>query len=532
MIVQGDALHLPLPDSSVDAICTDPPYGLEFMGKEWDKFKGANDWAKVDPANPEGFLGSDGVLRRKTQPFSAHTDRPRFHAGQPFQAWCEQWATEALRVLKPGGWLLAFGGTRTWHRLACGIEDAGFELRDTIAEFGPLAWVYGSGFPKSLDVGKAIDKAAGVQREVVGRWEQPGRGKRSPVQRYGLTNDAGDITAPATPEAERWQGWGTSLKPAWEPVIVARKPLAGSVAQNVLAYGTGALNIDATRIGMTDDDRAATAAHNRHGDWGSKARDNRVYGQDNRARGDDGNWSPPGRWPSNVVLIHDPGCVPVGVRKVRGSNGIRGRGGNVYGGGRGYTTDFGETGQEVGYADPDGTETITAWDCEENCPVFLLDQQSGNRPGAVSNGRTGRSSGYSGSWGPQSQAPSYADQGGASRFYPTFQAESRLFYTPKAPRTERVTIDGEGHPTVKPLDLMRWLVRLVTPPGGLVLDPFGGSGTTGEAAMLEGFNAIILDKDPASCAKAKIRTHPTIRRTTVTTDPDTGELVEDQPRLW
>src|SRR5690606_26613999 len=178
-IRQGDCLEVmaDMADNSVDAIVTDPPYGLGFMGREWDD---------LPPGLP--------------------------------------WAQECLRVLKPGGHLLAFGGSRTWHRLACAVEDAGFEVRDSIA------WLYGSGFPKSLDVSKAIDKAAGAEREVVGSDRNYGRSKLADGKTaFGDYAGEWDITAPATPDAERWQGWGTALKPAFEPIVVGRKPLAGTV---------------------------------------------------------------------------------------------------------------------------------------------------------------------------------------------------------------------------------------------------------------------------------------------------------------
>jgi hypothetical protein len=397
---------LPLRDNSVDAVVTDPPYNLAFMGRSWDTVGGP----------------------------------------QAYQAWCQAWAREALRVMKPGGWLLAFGGTRTWHRLACGIEDAGFEKRDTIAEFGPLAWVTGQGFPK----GKAC------------------------------------------------------LKPAWEPVIVARKP------------GSSVLQIDAGRISATPEDQEVQTRRSGASTKGMFS----SYGSF------DGEWcAPSGRWPANVVLVHDPGCVPVGVRKVRGSHdggkpipryvleaGLRSNAERP-------TNDAG-----IGYADPDGTETVEAWECEPDCPVFLLDQQSGERPGAVSNGKRA-GTGYRGSWPGAEQAPSYADSGGASRF----------FYTAKADRSERVTVDGVSHPTVKPLELVRWLVRLVTPPSGTVLDLFCGSGTTGEAAMLEGFASILVDNDLASCRASVVRADPFVRRRgkVIMREGKPREEGEDaQPRLW
>ena len=203
-----------LDEASIDVVITDPPYGLEFMGREWDRF-----------------------------------------GASAFQAWSLGWGRAAFRAIKPGGHLLAFGGTRTFHRLTCGLEDAGFEIRDV------LTWLYGSGFPKSLDVSKAIDKAAGAERE-------PGRTLVTDGTRGATPNSPGNATCadcgrpargvnyctcprdggPVTDAAREWEGWGTALKPAWEPIILARKPLAGTVAHNVTEHGTGALNIDAARI--------------------------------------------------------------------------------------------------------------------------------------------------------------------------------------------------------------------------------------------------------------------------------------------
>jgi hypothetical protein len=213
---------------------------------------------------------------------------------QKMQEWHEAWAREALRVLKPGGHLLAFGGTRTYHRLACAVEDAGFEIRDC------LAWLYGSGFPKSLDVSKSIDKAAGAEREVVG--VSPHSANRAVTSWHAAetAHDRGrmgtvaegdrSLTAPATPDAERWQGWGTALKPAHEPIVLARKPLSGTVAGNVLAHGTGALNVDGCRIG-TDEDRARPPRTA-----------NAIYGGGNGTNLTESESHPAGRWPANVCL--------------------------------------------------------------------------------------------------------------------------------------------------------------------------------------------------------------------------------------
>lgn len=429
-VIHGDCIETmnQMEPESVDAIVTDPPYGLGFMGKKWDDLPPSREWAEA-----------------------------------------------CYRVLKPGGHIAAFGGTRTWHRLAVAIEDAGFEMRDS------LAWLYGSGFPKSHDVGKAIDKRPGasqhpefgaalraamtakgytntfdVAEAVLGkrtgavanwikyqfpeaRWWPALRdlldmdearwgpviaeAEREVVGRAAWSNSANhfvpgedhsqrvqlDITAPATPEAERWQGWGTALKPAFEPIVLARKPLAEkTVARNVLTHGTGAINIDACRIGTEENLTREGSGHGMlrlHGchtidelralaEAGEKTPD----GRDARATlaraiayhervGED--VQPSGRWPANVLL----------------------------------------------------DQTAAEW----------VDEQSGEA--------------------------------------------SRFFYTAKAPKRERPNVNGVQHPTVKPLAIMQWLIRLVTPPNGTVLDPFAGSGTTLEAARNTGFSSIGIEAE-------------------------------------
>ncbi len=424
-----------LPDCSVDACVTDPPYGLSFMGKAWDyDVPGADVWREV------------------------------------------------LRVLKPGGHLLAFAGTRTQHRMAVQIEDAGFEIRDMIA------WVYGSGFPKSLDVSKAIDKAGGnplawrafseayaaavqasafkhsdidralgikssscywartdhrggmpprhhweavrellglsadferlydeAEREVVGqRTTGIGTGKGStPIMGDGSR----DITAPATPAAQQWAGWGTALKPALEPITVARKPLTGTVAANVQQHGTGAINVDGCRVKAEQGDEPLRWAHGRglgfHG-----AED----------RGPCEALTSPGRWPAN--LIHDGSDEVVGL--------------------------FPQTSPS---------------------PSKPVKQGGGAEYGAARDGF----------------GVGYGDSGSAARF----------FYCAKASKADRG--DGNGHPTVKPTELMRYLCRLVTPPGGVVLDPFMGSGSTGKAAALEDFRFIGIEREAEYLAIARGR---------------------------
>jgi hypothetical protein len=657
-VIHGDCLAVmpTLEAESVDAIVCDPPYGLSFMGKNWDH-------------------GIPGVAF---------------------------WA-EALRVAKPGAHLVAFGGTRTFHRLACAIEDAGWEIRDTIS------WLYGSGFPKSLDVSKALDKQrqdapdvravaahlrdalqrsgksrgeidahfgsanigqywfspernaqvpawdkwlwlkqwlgfgdemdaevwrlngrkgqpgeAWHERELIGQQDTttlevaPGEGRERP--RISL-----DVTAPATDAAKQWAGWGTALKPAWEPIILARKPLGGTVAQTVIQWGTGAINVDATRIG-SDTERGdryngkaplggATGVHvgTQEEPWQVKA----------------------GRWPANVVLSHAPECRQVGTRKVK-THGHNPRTGNT-------SSMFGpnnHAGGESnnGHADADGTETVPAWECAPDCPVAMLDAQSGER-------KTGKGGGAS--MGLHGGTPrgrleadperGYGDVGGASRFFycakapsserwgillcdcqadkleswqrpaqspaaltdtmlperatcedastdacglsiPSFgneftglsraagksttstatsrttdsktcgssvppstsestagvsspaisggshaagagsSSQSHRITGTSLPRAGRSTaVVGpvtslrqskpnvcaecgkpyrvESHATVKPLALMRWLCRLVTPPGGVILDPFTGSGSTGCAAVLEGFRFVGVEQE-------------------------------------
>ena len=365
-LYHGDCLEVlaTLPDASVDAVVTDPPYELLFMSRSWD---------------------GSGIAY--SVPMWAH----------------------CLRVLKPGGHLLAFGGTRTYHRMACAIEDAGFEIRDSIH------WTYGSGFPKSLDVSKAIDKAAGATPLDLGvspNWRESKRNREASGRMEVRGENAGRITAPATDAARQWQGWGTALKPSHEPIVVARKPLSGTVAATVLEHGTGAINVDACRVGTGEDTRrnAAGGDNGLLGTGTFKIRERRAEDQPERG----------GRWPANTILTHAADCGDV---------------------------------------------------CGPSCPVAEMDRQSG-----VSAGQSTVIDGT-------------PDYGGASRFFPTF------YYTAKASSAERPDADGTRHPTVKPLDLMRWLVRLITPPGGTVLEPFAGSGTTAEACVVEGLHCIAIERE-------------------------------------
>jgi len=475
-----------MPDNFVDSIVTDPPYGLEFMGKEWDKFAPSKTNKKRWEGKRKEMFARDidfpgtGFKQlptsfSKTQNKKCKICGHYLYSGTPcrcenpeweirenkfnigFYEFTYNWAKECLRVLKPGGHILAFGGTRTYHRMACAIEDAGFEIRDQIQ------WIYGSGFPKSLDVSKAIDKQIGAKRNnlmiikpadlfeaerEVKRKKEAGMGTG---KTFGMLQSEGDnynankildITLPATPEAQQWEGWGTALKPANEPICLARKPLSEkTVAENVLKWGTGGINVDGCRI-ETDKDSVVKE----------------ILTTEN---------TPQGRWPANV--IHD------------------------------------------------GSEEVLAG----------FPNRNWNDKRIVKISRT------KGIWQKDEieglNTPTYNDSGSAARFY----------YCAKASKAERDAgcegmdktkkcgcygngignvpkIDGErpnavknNHPTVKPIALMRYLCKLVTPPKGTIYDPFIGSGTTGIAAGLEGFNFIgsEIEKDSCRIAEKRIAFH-------------------------
>jgi site-specific DNA-methyltransferase (adenine-specific) len=419
-----------LEDNSVDSVVTDPPYGLSFMGKKWDY-------------------------------------------DVPSQ---EIWA-ECLRVLKPGGHLLAFAGTRTQHRMAVRIEDAGFEIRDMIA------WVYGSGFPKSLDVSKAIDKQAGAERtEVIGTRHRNAK-PFDDASGWNANSTTGDhnYTAPATEAAQQWQGWGTALKPALEPITVARKPLMGTVAENVLEHGTGGLNIDGCRVGASAEviqrgDLDSTFTNSAEG----YTRANRSM-MTHKPKERSGPANEQGRWPAN--LIHD------------------------------------------------GSDEVVGLFPQTTSGKAVIGSGSGAKKGQTYSGAT---TGIISSC--------YADTGSAARFFycaksskrdrdeglESFEAKATAFGNQAQAELKRGNLDHDdgksgmnkvkmrqnSHPTVKPTDLMRYLCRLVTPPGGAVLDPFMGSGSTGKAAMLEGFQFIGCEMSPEyfEIAKARIeaaKTEPT-----------------------
>jgi site-specific DNA-methyltransferase (adenine-specific) len=381
-VIHSDCLDAmrAMPNASVDAIVCDPPAGIAFMGKDWDKDKGGRDaWV----------------------------------------AWMASVAREALRVIKPGGHALVWAIPRTSHWTGWAWEDGGWEPRDKIVH------LFGSGFPKSLDVSKAIDKAAGFLKHEGKNFRSASEGVMA--LRPTIKPSKYVRPAPATDAAKQWQGWGTALKPAAEDWWLFRKPLQSTVAANVLTHGTGAINVDACRIGTTD----ALSLHGRKAT--SNGWDPRMSGAQEQGVGHGQHL---GRWPANVAL----GCACEGEAH------------------------------------------------DEGCAVRMLDEQTGTltsgtlKPDSYIDGNEKNASMFAGA-GAYAHKGYQADNSGASRF----------FYTAKASRRERG--EGNTHPTVKSIALMRWLVRLVTPNGGTVLDPFAGSGTTLIAAKAEGFDCIGIERE-------------------------------------
>ena len=459
----GDCLDVlrTLPDASVDSVVTDPPYGLSFMGKRWDY------------------------------------DVPSV----------EIWA-ECLRVLKPGGHLLAFAGTRTQHRMAVRIEDAGFEIRDM------LAWLYGSGFPKSLDVSKALDKAEDYKLQAAHRraWVEavqeaglylPGNSrhdwtvgehapgnkwwaefeawlpglsgeKREAIERIVVgkgfkprptfhTADIGGeaeaneyaITTAATDAARQWEGWGTALKPALEPITMARKPLAGTVAANVLEHGTGALNIDGCMVEADDGANRARPPRTANAILGGGKGTNLTASEHNDA----------GRWPANVlhdgsdeVLAHFPDAPgqPYAVGPEHGE--------------KPSVNTFGDYGARDNFAPRNDTGSAARF-------FYCAKASKADRDEGLSGFDVVKVKTKSGGGAPHNGRSASSDGG----------------------------MRANVHPTVKPTDLMRYLLRLVTPPGGTALDPFMGSGSTGKAALLEHFKFIGIERDPDYLEIAKAR---------------------------
>jgi DNA modification methylase len=419
-LLKGNNLELlpTLADNSIDSIVTDPPYGLGNPDPDYI-IKAIQLWASGDRSHiPEG----KGFMGKSWDAFVP-----------PPAVW-----DECFRVLKPGGHLLAFAGTRTYDLMGISIRMAGFEIRDSIG------WVYGSGFPKSLDVSKAIDKQAGA--EHLRKFVSSNPANRPYNIRAGQTSTGWqspprpDKTAPATPEAQQWQGWGTALKPSVEPIVMARKPLIGTVAENVLTYGTGGLNIDVSRIG-----NEKISTHN-------APKGTFAGGEPNRGSDTSSYQTHVGRWPANVIFDEET--------------------------------------------------------------AELLDEQSGDIKGRIGMRKV---SSFQFKAGEAFESQKFTnkdskyDSGGASRFFYVAKASKRdrnegleqinPRFAPtmnngigsKEHDPETATPKQNFHPTVKPTDLMRYLIKLITPPGGIVLDPFTGSGSTGKAAILEGFDFIGIE---------------------------------------
>ena len=469
MIINGDSLLelKKLPENSIDSVVTDPPYGLSFMGKKWDY------------------------------------DVPKVELWQ-----------EVFRVLKPGGHLLAFAGTRTQHRMAVNIEDAGFEIRDMIA------WVYGSGFPKSLNIAKSLDK---LQKTGNASWNGTGDSTNGALGYSKLQHEQGyrpdDYSSRHKGEYEitdeialKWKGFGTSLKPALEPITVARKPIKGSVAQNVLKWGTGGINIDGCRVTLNGEKQPTGSG-------------DRTSWREKEGRSDRQDWyasktSEQGRFPAN--LIHDGSDEVVGLfPETKSGNGKprireRGQGAGMFG--------LGEDSTSEQYADS-GSAARFFYKAEftkgELCNYSTKTQDNAED---VVNEAFSRS---------YSMEQDCTKRGSAENAkINTNKNSSRFYYVPKASKSERnkglegfevrTVNDGRDtpidnafqrgetpranvHPTVKPVKLMQYLVRLVTPKGGTVLDPFNGSGTTGIACKLEGFDYIGIELDPEYCKISEAR---------------------------
>jgi DNA modification methylase len=559
-ILHGDCLvYLRLiPDYTFHSVVCDPPYGLGTREPTGDDIIRYLTGEALDTGGD--FMGTEWEI-------------PSIHVWK-----------ECFRVLRPGGYILAFAGTRTWDIMSVGLRAAGFENRDTVASlFGPtstLMWLHGQGFPKSLNIAKKIDDHFGAVRERVGRKDELGiihsmgnaaATRGTAWQTKALQNPDADynfLTKSTTEEAKKWDGWGTALKPAWEPVLCFRKPMTEeTIAANIARYETGGMNIDASRVKHASPEDFAKhkamvdAIKSRGGSMANSWKNSSdLSGANDVKEG--------GRWPANAVMTHADGCKKVGTQKVdapvinRFNDGMK-----PFGGGAGHEYTSVQTG------DAEGKEEVAVYECVEGCPVLALDAQSGvlksvllapqhdggglerRGPGGFRQGTTGVQKEYGG------------DSGGASRFFAQFEPEAPFYYSAKASRAERNAVllrnqpkvktkdrkkvvfyrlkegveneeivlllqeilgedydpettsiegtilertlpasllenfeidnemGGNDHPTVKPLALMKFLVRLVTPKGGIVLDPYCGSGTTCLAATEEGMMYTGIEKD-------------------------------------
>jgi DNA modification methylase len=515
------------PDNYFDAVVTDPPYGL---GKEPDAAELMKDW--VEKGYHEiigtGFMGKE---------WDAFVPQPIF------------WK-EVFRVLKHGGHVVSFFGTRTYDWGVMAMRFAGFEVRDCIQ------WIYGSGFPKSHNISKAIDKLHGAEREIIGSMQLQGTAKTLKGNNYNGDKNVEktenyNITAPSTKQAKQWDGWGSALKPANEPIVLARKPLEKglSIAENVLKWGTGGINIDGSRISLSKNDDPRLGGN---GSWKTDKAAENVY--EGGFQGKDIESSPLGRFPANLILTHHPECECKGLKKIKGTSGYETDGENS-------ETKFAQIKTNKITTHYGSEETIEDWDCHEDCPIRIMDEQSGESKSQKSKRGNIINNNVYGKYKEQENTlRGHNDSGGASRF----------FYCAKASKSERnkglegfeeknkpdnyimpkltcsvcgskrvdssnklvCGCNGETHyeeqnsvesknnlaggnknfhPTVKPIKLMQYLVKLITPPNGKVLDPFCGSGTTGIACKLEGFEFVGIEQDPEYTKIAEARINNCIK---------------------
>lgn len=459
-LICGDCLEelSKLEDNYVDSIVTDPPYGL---GVVKDLPSLLSDWMSGEDGC--SHVGKGGFMGKE---WDKSVPSPK--------VW-----KECLRVLKPGGHMLVFAGTRTQDLMGISIRLAGAELRDEIDYVGAIQWYYASGFPKGSNISKAIDKMAGAEREVVG----PKHADHYPngpgdVGFHGGTGEYRQVgrginmeTAPATEDAKKWDGWNTALKPAHEPILLFRKPLSEkTIGKNVLKHGCGALNIDGCRVGTGSTIRSNHGGTGDPSQWRTGNGDDFVSG------------SGSGRWPANLILHHSPGCKLRGTKRVKGGSGFTaedfGRATCIMGKGSGWKKHKNKEFHTTAiYGDKDGKETVEDWKCVEGCPCLNFQ--------GVGSG-----------------------DGNASRFFKQVAIDEEdmksFLYCAKTSRKDRNEgLEDPGttnthvnrHPTVKPTELCRYLCRLITPPGGTVLDPFMGSGSTGKGAVLEGFDFIGIEQD-------------------------------------
>ena len=452
------------PDNTFSGVVTDPPYEMNFMRKSWD-------------ASGIAYL-------------------------------VELWK-EVLRTAKPGSFLFCFGGTRTFHRVVCAIEDAGWIIKDQ------MMWLYGEGFPKSTNISKQLDKEAGVEREVIGcesvcrnrpitsKWKKS-LGKKDSGPFETSSGLIVDITAPATNDAKRWDGYGTGLKPGWEPIIVAMKPLEKGLtyAQNAKKWGVAGLNIDGGRIAAQQGEYDIRHYIKEDCFINDKPKESKFQVKP----------QPQGRWPSNVILSHSPDCVYVGTKIINEGKEM-GKYNSDESSNENHTHILKNLKSGLHYSQ----ETIEVYACVPDCPIRIMDGQSGQSQSIFNKG-SGKINGSIGYVPNNRVEEGYSDSGGASRF----------FYCAKAKRSEKeagllgfvecvkcgkfdskehtIIVDGEkkkekccrnNHPTVKPLDLMKYLCNLIKMPNEdqVILDPFCGSGTTLIACEQLGISYIGIDQD-------------------------------------